>query len=493
MAKRATAKKATTKKVSAKKDSGKKDLCYISASEAARRFRDKSLSPVELLDALIKRAESVEPKVNAFTAEYFDEAREQAKKAEERFANGRQTRPLEGIPIAIKNESWIKGKVTTSGATFLKNFVATETSSSVQRLLRAGAVVHARTNTPEFSCSGICWNNLHGVTRNPWNLDFTPGGSSGGSSASLAAGTTTLASGSDIGGSVRIPASCAGVVGFKPSYGRIPEDPPFNLDTYCHQGPMARSVGDAAMMFNVMCGPSPTDIASLRPRIRVPQEAGSIKGLKVAYSIDLGFYEVDSAVRANTLAALKVFEDLGATVEEVDTGWTAEVTATAMSHLKHIFGAYIANYYDKHAYEMTSYARAFAEMSLNHSAVSYLQSLMGAGKMYESFGPIMEKYDLFVCPTLAVPAVAAEWDQSKDMLEVNGKSLDPWFWLMTYPFNTLSRCPVLAVPSGRAENEVPTGIQLVGKTYDDAGVFKAGLAYESAHNWYAKSAERPKL
>ncbi|MEO1191893.1 MAG: amidase [Pseudomonadota bacterium] len=470
------------------------DLCYLPASEALARFKEKTLSPVELLDAMIARSEVAEPKINAFTATYFDEAREAAKKAEARYANGDRLRALEGLPLAVKDESWIKGKVTTSGAVFLKDFVATGTTPAIKRLMSAGAVVHARTATPEFSCSGICWSLLHGVTRNPWNLDYTPGGSSGGSSAALAAGTTALASGSDIGGSVRIPASCAGVVGFKPTYGRIPEDYPFNLDTYCHPGPMARNVADAAMMFNVMNGPLNTDIASLKPKIKVPLEnAQGVKDWKIAYSLDLGFYDVDPEVRRNTEAALQVFRDLGATVEEVDVGWTPEVTTTAMNHLAHIFGAYIETYYDKHAYAMTPYARAFAEMARNHPARSFLASMEGAGRMYETFGPMMQNYQAFICPTLSVPAVKADWDQSRDRLEVNGKSLDPWFWLMTYPFNVLSRCPVLAVPSGQASNGVPTGIQIVGRTYDDIGVIKAGLAYQQAVPTFNTAERRPQL
>lgn len=469
------------------------ELCYMTATEALRRFKDKSLSPLELLEAQIARSETTEPVVNALTDRYFDEAREKAGKAAERYAAD-EARALDGLPLAVKDESFIKGKVTTNGSVFAKDAVATTTSIANKRLLRAGAVVHARTATPEFSCSGVCWSLLHGVTRNPWNPEFTPGGSSGGSSAALASGITTLASGSDIGGSVRIPASCAGVIGFKPTYGRIPEDPPFNLDTYSHQGPLARSVADAALMYNVLCGPHPQDIASLRPKVRVPTEnPEGIKGLKIATSMDLGFYEVDSEVRKNTEAALQIFRDLGATVEEVELGWTPEVTTTAMNHLAHIFGAFIETYYDRYAYAMTPYARAFAESARNHSARAFFASLEGAANMYSSFGPIMNKYDIFVCPTLAAPAVPADWDQSRDRFEVNGKSLDPWFWLMTYPFNTLSRCPVLAVPSGRATNGVPTGIQIVGPTYGDRAVISAGLAYESAVPLFDKSENRPQF
>ncbi len=203
------------------------------------------------------------------------------------------------------------------------------TSPNNERILKAGGIVHARTATPEFSCSSVTHTRLWGVTRNPWNLKFTPGGSSGGSAASLASGTTPIATGSDIGGSIRIPASCSGVVGYKPPYGRNPDDPPFNLDPYCHTGPLARTVADAILLQNVMCGPSPADIASLRPKLRLPMQYKPIKGWRIAYSIDLGFYNVDKDVVANTKAALDVFRSLGATVEEVDLGWTIDALKRA--------------------------------------------------------------------------------------------------------------------------------------------------------------------
>ena len=173
------------------------DLCYLSATEALALFKAKKLSPVELLEALIARAEKVEPTINAFSFEYFDEAMELAREAEQRYVDG-SPRPLEGIPLAVKDESYIEGKVTTNGSLLLKDSVAGTTSLIIERLLDAGAVVHARTATPEFSIAGVTWSKLWGVTRNPWNPEITPGGSSGGSGAALAAGITTLANGSDI-------------------------------------------------------------------------------------------------------------------------------------------------------------------------------------------------------------------------------------------------------------------------------------------------------
>ena len=308
-------------------------------------------------------------------------------------------------------------------------------------------------------------------------------------------GLAPLATGSDIGGSIRIPASATGTVGYKPPYGRNPEDPPFNLDFYCHNGPMARTVGDAILLQNVMAGPSPRDIASLKPKLRLPGSYAPIRGWKIAASIDLGLFEIDPEVRRNTEAALDRFRDLGATVEMVDPGLPPGTMEAAMAYLHHIFGAYIGKLEAEHGDQMTTYARAFARSGLGSTATDFVASLEVAGAAYDAFGPLMERYDLFVCPTLAIPAVPADFDQSKDRLSINGRPVDPALgWAMTPVFNMLSRCPVLSLPSGRAASGVPTGIQLVGKTYADRDVFRAGMAYEAASGgWFTRGADRPVL
>ncbi len=469
------------------------DLCYMSGADALAAFKSKSLSPVELVRAVIEQAEKVQDKINAFTFTHFDEALDLARAAEAKYAAGGDVGALEGLPIGIKDESYIKGKPTSNGSLIAKDYVAEFTSANNARIIEAGGIVHARTATPEFSCAGYTWSRLWGVTRNPWNTEFTPGGSSGGSASSLAAGTSTLCTGSDIGGSIRIPASACGVVGFKPPYGRNPDDPPFNLDFYCHTGPLARTVKDAILLQNVMCGPDPKDIASLRPKLTLPTEYEPIKGWKIAYSPDLGCFEVDPEVRANTEKALEVFHSLGATVEQIDIGWGPEIMDAAMTYLGHLFGGYMSTMLDEHGDKMTTYARAFAEKSLTSSARDFIGSLATASKMYERLGPLLEDFNILVCPTNALPAVPADFDQSKDKITINGKEVRPELgWVMTTPFNTMSRCPVLSVPSGHALNGVPTGIQIVGRTYCDADVFQAGLAYETElGGWYTAPENRP--
>mgnify|MGYP003324880163 CR=1 FL=1 len=216
-----------------------------------------------------------------------------AKKSEEKFSANKKTLPLEGIPVAIKDEEDITGQPNSNGSLILKDHIASKTMVDVERIIESGAITHCRTTTPEFSCTSFTHSKLWGVTRNPWNLDFTPGGSSGGSGASLAAGCSTLATGSDIGGSIRIPASACGLVGFKPPYGRNPQAAPFNHDQYCVVGPMARNVEDCVLMQNVMSGPHKKDITSIKPKLLIPNKFENIKNWKIAYSIDLGYFEVD--------------------------------------------------------------------------------------------------------------------------------------------------------------------------------------------------------
>ncbi|MEP7174713.1 MAG: amidase [Aestuariivirga sp.] len=472
------------------------DLCYLPAAEALRQFKAKKLSPVELMRATIARAEATAKKTNCLTYTHFDEAMALARKAEAKYAKGARTGALEGLPIGIKDESYIKGKPTSNGSLIMKDYIGDHTSPMNERIIAAGGIVHARTATPEFSCAGYTWSRLWGVTRNPWNRKFTPGGSSGGSAASLASGTSAIATGSDIGGSIRIPASTCGLVGYKPPYGRNPDDPPFNLDFYCHTGPLARTVEDAITLQNVMSGPSPLDISTLRPKLTLPTAYKPIKGWKIAFSMDLGFFEVDREVQKNTLAALEVFRSLGATVETVNLGWTEEVLEAGMDYLRHLFGASLSRLLKKHGKDMTSYARQFAQQGQKSKAVDFVRTLDVANKMYSTLGPMLEKYNVLVCPTTALAAVPADFDQSKDSVKINGKTISNPFlgWVMTTPFNTMSRCPVVSVPSGHARNGVPTGIQIVGRTYCDGDVFQAAMAYETAQGqWFNTAASRPSL
>jgi len=468
------------------------ELCYLSARAALDLFQTKKLSPVELLGALIDRTQVVEPEIKAFAFEYFEAALKAAKGAEKRYMQG-NARPLEGIPLAVKDEPHIKGRITTNGSLLLKTEVAPTTSLWLGRLLEAGAIVHARTTTPEFSILPVTHSTLWGITRNPWNTRITCGGSSGGSGASLAAGTTTLATGSDIAGSIRIPASQCGLVGFKAPYGRIPEDPPFNLEQYNASGPMARTVDDCILMQNLISGPHPLDMASLKPKLKIPSAFDGLKGWRIAYSLNLGYKKIDPEVRQNTLNALEILRRLDAVVEEVKLDWSEKCTQAAIDHLSYgLMGIWVQQYYEKGPDQVTAYVRRFIDMCTNAKKKDFWEAETLAGEMYLKMSRVFKDYHLFVCPTLATTDVQADFDFTRDKLQIDGTPVEPYLgWCLTYPFNILNRCPAISVPSGKTSNNVPSGIQIVGPAYDDVSVFRAASAYESAYPFFYSKGDYP--
>ena len=351
------------------------------------------------------------------------------------------------------------------------------------------------TSVPELTSeTAAACLKLWGVTRNPWNTAFSPGGSSGGSAASLAAGSATLATGSDIGGSIRIPSSFCGVVGFKPPYGRVPETEIFNLDHYCHEGPLARNVADCALLENVMAGPHPSDVVSLRPKLVIPDRLEPISGMRIALSTDLGCYAVDEDVVANTHAAAARLREAGATVEEVSLPWKlADINRAASIHFGMIFGPSMQELYDAHGDDFTSYARRFVADAAEVPKEDFTKGLELEGRIYTPLGELLEKFDALICPTFAVPALPAEFDVG-DHLEVNGRVATDWLdVLMTVPFNIASRCPVISVPSGRSRDGVPTGLSVVGKTYDDVTAFRIAAAHELRLPWFDVPERRPAL
>ncbi|HEY4097565.1 MAG TPA: amidase [Baekduia sp.] len=473
------------------------DLHYLPATEALARFRDRSLSPVELLDVVIARAEAVDPVVNALVHHRYDEAREQAVEAEARYGgHGPAPRALEGIPLAIKEEEAVAGQPWTQGSLLYKDLLADHSSAFAQRMLDAGAIVHARTTAPEFSCAGFTQSRLHGITRNPWNPDYAVGGSSGGAGAALAAGTTTLASGSDIGGSIRLPASFNGVVGFKPPYGRVPVEAPFNLDTYCHCGPLARTVADTALFENVVAGPDPSDHTSLRPKLVLPEQFAPIAGMRIALSVDLGGWPVDPEVRANTLAAAAALREAGAIVDEVDlTVPREQVLRAAAIHFDLAFGAWIGGETAAHPLQTTGYAREFAaRMAQRAKGGTFLEGLELEAAINRPVAAVLEEYDALLVPTVGTRGLLADDDYVDHGLTVDGTELEFYFEACFTPvFNILSRCPVLNVPTGFADNGVPTGLQIVGRTYDDLTTFRVGAALEAVRPWFDTAARRPPL
>ena len=470
------------------------DLVFTPAVEILAMFRARELSPVEYMEAVVARAVAAEPSVGALADTFFPEAIQAARSAEERYmGRGRRPRALEGLPVAIKDAMDVAGQRNTRGSLINRDAPPAETTAPLaQRVLDAGAIVHARTRTPEFSCVPFTHSRLWGVTRNPWNPDYDVGGSSGGSGAAIAAGMTPLASGSDIGGSIRIPASCCGVVGYKPPYGRVAQSPPLNLDHYCHNGPMARTVDDCALMQNVIVGPHPSDVAAIREPLRIPSTTREIHGWRIALSPDLGDYAVHPDMVRNLYACADALRAAGAVVEEVRLPWRqATIEEAARIHFATIFGPAIQGVMAEHRDEMTDYAIRFAEETIaDASRGTFLHGLSLEAEIYAGLSTILEDYRVLLCPTLALPALEAGASCVDRWPRLDGAELTFYKHLLTIPFNICSRCPVLSVPSGFAGTGVPTGIQIVGRVFDDVSVFRVGHALERERPW---TAERPVL
>jgi Asp-tRNA(Asn)/Glu-tRNA(Gln) amidotransferase A subunit family amidase len=471
------------------------EICYNSAARNLALFRSRELTPVDLVQATIDRDAGDDVRPNAFADRFFDEALHAARLAGARWMRG-DARPLEGILLAVKDAQRVTGQRTTFGSPVFKENFASSSDPMIERLLSAGAIVHARTTTSEFCVSGICRSPMWGTTLNPWNTDYGPGGSSGGSGAALAAGLTTLATGTDMGGSIRVPASACGIVGYKPPHGRNPDGPPWNLDRVNHCGPMARTVEDIGLMQNIVSGPHPADHDSLRETVYLPPHPEGIRGFRIAYSIDLGYRQVDPGVRRNTTQALDIFRQLGCEVAEVQLDWSEDIDVAfaewfGLLHVGRGLLAHARSHPELLSPDMLRTAAAIRDQLDQEGIVNFLDL---ANRMYATFGPVLEAHDVFICPTMTIPAVTTGHQMFAEDFEIDGKRVDAEFgYSTTHQFNILQNCPALSIPSGFATNGVPTGIQIVGRTFDDLSVYRAGIAYEKARGfWYQSPEFRPK-
>lgn len=459
-------------------------LCYLTAEEAIRRFRERSLSPVDLMKAVIDRCETVNSSVNAITNRFYEQALSQAKDAEKRYAEG-TARPLEGIPLAAKELHPIEGMRTSWGSKIFENTPADYTLPAIQRLLDAGAIVHIRTTTPEFAHAGHCHSPLYGITRNPWNQEYSSCGSSGGSGVSVATGMATMATGDDGGGSIRMPSSVNGLVGYKPPYGR---NPGCLLDTHfesiIHIGVLTRSVNDSALAQNVMNGQHPMDITSLPGKLEIPRTSPPAKNLRIAYSPNLGYFDIDKEVAKNTLAAVRKLEALGCKVDQVDLAWTDEAYDAWVTHWEGLFAAIAEKHMTRWQYKMDPFVRQLIMRGQQHSAVRVKQTEIVRTQMWKALSTVFADHDALICPTLALPAIKADHRNDDPDFKIDGKPVDAYLaWALTYPFNILSQCPVMSVPSGVSVSGVPTGMQIVGRPYDDLTVYQVARAYEGAAPW----------
>lgn len=455
------------------------ELHHLSAVQTLQLLRQRKLSPVDLLNMYSARADRLSAGLNPFSAQLTEQALQQARASEQIYMRAPDSaRTLEGLPTVLKNEHNMVGLHTTQGSWLSGEQPDTHNAPLVQRLLDAGAVIHAQTNVPEFYLAGFTRSERYGTTRNPWNLDITCGGSSGGSATALAAGLTCLATASDIGGSIRVPSAYCGVVGLKPSYGRVPEGTfSFATNTCNHNGVMARSVADCALMFNVVAGPHPVDPTVISPKITLPLEYGSVKGMRIAISHDLGYFKISDDVRRNTQAVADTLRDAGAVVEEVSIPWQRSTVVDTFTHyLGFLLGRPIIDVATHHRDKVSDFILSFAEIAKDITPEMFFAASEGIGSMHESLQrSVFSHYDALICPTMADTSTPAEgMANAHDNLMNKG---------LTYPFNLLSRHPVLAVPSGIADNGVPTGVQVVGRTFDEATVMRIGANIERLLPW----------
>jgi aspartyl-tRNA(Asn)/glutamyl-tRNA(Gln) amidotransferase subunit A len=458
-------------------------ITTLSATETLAAFQSRELSPVEHVRAHLDRIERVNPTVNAIGDVYAEEALAAAAGAARAYSPGQSPRPLEGLLVAVKDEAEMAGKRTTNGSLLWQDWIGHADEPMIERIAAAGAVVHARTLTPEFSIAFWTSSRLWGTTHNPWNTAYDVGGSSGGSAAALAAGLTPLATGSDIGGSIRVPASCCGVVGYKPAYGRIPQLPPYGLDTWCHLGPLARTVADAALLADAVSGPDARDHASLRPALRLGTPQPGAGDLRIAWSDDLEDWPVTEPVRAAVACAAAALADAGAAVERVRLPLERRLVARAAdAHYAAGFAADVAATIAGHEDEVCDYTSWWVR-SLAGSPDAR-EGIEAEAEIQRRIGAVLDRFDALLCPTMSIAALHAGVDYTTAPLTIAGATLDAFRDVcLTEVFNAASRCPVVTVPVGRDPDGVPIGVQVAGRTYDDVTAFRIAATLERQLPW----------
>jgi aspartyl-tRNA(Asn)/glutamyl-tRNA(Gln) amidotransferase subunit A len=454
------------------------DVAYAPATGLIERYRALELSPVEVAEAVLGRIERLNPKLNAFVTVTPERALEDARRAEQQYLDG-DAPPLAGVPVSIKDLVATKGIRTTRGSLLYADWIPEQDPVFVRRLYEAGVVMLGKTNTPEGGWKGETTNRVAGTTFNPWNLERTPGGSSGGAAAAVAAGLGPLAQGGDGAGSIRIPAAFSGIFGYKPSFGRVPY-PGSSPTELAHTGPMTRTVRDAALMLDVMAGPDPSDRHSLsRAPSFVEDIEGGIASLRVAWSLDLGYAQVEPEIAALTTAAALRFEDLGCHVEEAQPGlgdpWEIIDVLFAMGQ-----AGGVAERLDEARDQLDQGRLRLIERALDWSAVDIQQAMSRRDAYWDGMRAFFEGYDLLLTPAVPLEAFEAGIDFPAT---INGVPMSYLSWTpFTYPFN-LTGQPSAAAPCGFTSNGLPAGLQITGGWRDDASVLRAAARFEEIAPW----------
>lgn len=460
------------------------DLNFAPAYNLAARIRSRDLSPVELMESCLSRIEKTNRVLNAFIAMKPEQALAEARALADRIARGEDPGPLAGIPIGVKELEDVEGFPSTHASVPFKDCYPARDSIQVERLRRAGGIILGKTNSPEFGSTAFTRNLLFGVTRNPWSPDRTPGGSSGGSSAAVASGMVPLATGSDGGGSIRIPACYTGLFGMKCTFGRIPRGP-FEMlewgDTVVF-GPLTRTVRDAALYLDAVVGAHPADPDSLpHPGMsyiavleRLPPR------LRIAWSPTLGYARSQPDVMREVMTAVNVFEKLGHSVEEIDDVFPQAALAWAMIAGAEVY-AEIADHIEAHRSEFGRGFLAGTELMRNVTPDRYGQAQRVRAELVNILWRLFDRYDLLLTPTLPTEAFDAN---GKMPAEIDGRPVESpiEFVAFTYPFN-LTGHPAASVRAGFTDAGLPAGLQIVGPRHRDDLVLQASYAYECERPW----------
>ena len=456
------------------------DLLYRSAVELRELVLAKEVSPVELLDHSLARLGAVEPKLNSFVTVTEDVARAAARAAEKAVMDGDPPGLLHGLPISVKDLIAMDGVRCTFGSKSAADNVAALDAPAVERVRRAGAVIVGKTTTSEFGCKAVGDSPLTGITRNPWNLSKTPGGSSAGAAASVSAGVTPFALGTDGGGSVRIPGSLTGLFAIKPQFARVAIFPESAAPTLSHVGPMTRTVRDAALLLTAIAGfdrRDPFAVAAPVPDFLAACDR-PVEGMRIAWSPTLGYADPMAEVVELCERAVRTFEDLGCEVEVVDKVmerdpvdmWMSEFYASIGTRLNPVLSAQ-PEILDPAVAEMLSGA-------LDQKIEEYWTQVFNRYRFREDVRLFMEQYDLLVSPVLPVPAIDVGLDVPPGMPDANVVS-----WVRyTYPFN-LTGQPGATLPVGFTDDGLPVGLQLVSKSHREADIFRLSAAFEAARPW----------
>ena len=464
-------------------------LCFLTATELAQKIRAGEISAVETMEAHLAQIEKVNPQVNAIVTLLPEMGMEAARKADEKLARGEEVGPLHGLPVAHKDLVQTKGIRTTFGSLVHEDFIPEEDALLVERLREAGAILLGKTNTPEFGAGSQTFNKVFGVTKNPYDLSKTCGGSSGGAAVSVSCRMLPFADGSDLGGSLRNPTNFCNVVGLRPSVGRVPSWPSESgWNSFAVDGPIARTVEDAALMLSVLAGSdlrSPISLPESGAVFRKPLER-DLKGTRIAWSADLGGLPVDIRVTKTLEAQREVFEDLGCIVEEgfPDFSDADEIFKTFRAWFYEMNHGYLL---PEHRDQMKETVVWNIESGIKLSGPELGRAEVKRTELFHRVRKFMQNYDFLALPVSQVPPFPIE---QEFVSEINGVKMDSYLdWMRSCYFISVTGQPAISVPCGFSSDGLPVGLQLVGKMNDDLGVLCLAHAFEKATGFFQKIPE----